>query len=479
MKNNNIIICFILCLLYIFPSVTGGVYYNDDMFRSIYAYYGWVDDGRPVAEYIYRSLTMNNLNVIDSFPLLLIIAIGIYCYVCIRVVNNITDKKGIAVSLASCSLIFSPFFASNLWFRYDSFFMVLSVTSALYPYSINGSKYKILLIGVISLVLCSTLYQPALSIFICMASVEIMCLTIRRDANLKSLLSLLVMRISSISIAVIVYLKIVIPITTAGYYFSNYNKVIDFSYNGIATLYNNYISAYSIFYLMLQSPFVVVFLIIAILAALSAIYCIRESKCWYKTLLSIIICFATIFAFIPGLGVFSSNMPVFPRTFISLGMILYAPMLLIALSNINIRIKYSCLAVVYFYCFLFFYSSSNAVREEYNNKTMLSSRIIATLDRLGLSSHESFLVDGTASESPLFNVTAKLYPFLNNMKPNTFWGGYDGGRFMLMRSGMKDIRYPDMDTSSKISRKLTDATPLFSSKQFSVFEIDNIVVIKM
>ncbi|MES0266763.1 hypothetical protein, partial [Citrobacter sedlakii] len=122
---------------------------------------------------------------------------------------------------------------------------------------------------------------------------------------------------------------------------------------------------------------------------------------------------------------------------------------------------------------------SNAVREEYNNKTMLSSRIIATLDRLGLSSHEIFLVDGTASESPLFNVTAKLYPFLNNMKPNTFWGGYDGGRFMLMRSGMKDIRYPDMDTSSKISRKLTDATPLFSSKQFSVFEIDNIVVIKM
>ncbi|HHQ4615744.1 TPA: glucosyltransferase domain-containing protein, partial [Aeromonas veronii] len=204
---------------YVSSSLFGESYYNDDLFRSIFGYYGWQDDGRPLAEFIYRTLTLNNINIPDMYPLLLIIAICFYCYVCIKVGNVILDRKSLLIDIISCSFIFSPLFASNLWFRYDSFFMVLSLTAAIYPFSINKNITSKVLLGAISLISCLTLYQPSISLFICMSSVEFMFISMRADNNMKSMWLVLSSRVATIALSLFIYFKVVIPLVPAGYYF--------------------------------------------------------------------------------------------------------------------------------------------------------------------------------------------------------------------------------------------------------------------
>lgn len=476
--KNNYIICFLFCILYLFPSITGVVYYNDDIFRSVYGYYGWENDGRPLADYIYKSLTLNNTNIPDMYPLLLIVAIGVYCYICIKVGQSILGKRNLITDLICCSFILSPLFASNLWFRYDSFFMVLSVTAALFPFSIIGNIKKKIFFSILSLIICCTLYQPSLSLFICLSSIEMMFLTLRNEKSIKYILLNLLGRIVSIAFSLAIYLKIIIPNTLAGYYFSNYNKVIDFSYTGFTILINNYKSAYSIFNKVYESPFSIPFLAILFFSILAIINLILTSKNKINLTISIFICCISVIIFIPGLGVLSENMPIYPRTFISFGVFIFLPLSIIALSTLNNKIKTCLISLTYFFCFLFFYSSTNALKEEYSNKTILSSRIISILDNKGLSDRKIFIVDGTADYSPIFNITSSIYPFLNDMKPNTFWGGYDGGRFMLMRSGLNNIYYDTNETASELIAKTSNEYPVFKSNKFSIFDIEGVIIIK-
>ncbi|MBF8454626.1 hypothetical protein I0U45_12685 [Proteus mirabilis] len=64
------------------------------------------------------------------------------------------------------------------------------------------------------------------------------------------------------------------------------------------------------------------------------------------------------------------------------------------------------------------------------------------------------------------------------MKPNTFWGGYDGGRFMLMRSGLNNIYYDTNETASELIAKTSNEYPIFKSNKFSIFDIEGVIIIK-
>ncbi|EFJ3328968.1 hypothetical protein G5I70_004439, partial [Escherichia coli] len=133
MPNRHIVIAAGLTLFYAIPLLLGTSYYNDDIFRSVWSYYGWQGDGRPLAEAIYRTITTGDV-LPDYFPGMTILALILYSAVSLKVCEYFIGSKGIKAIVLSLCFLASPFFVSNLLFRYDSFFMVLSVTMAITPY---------------------------------------------------------------------------------------------------------------------------------------------------------------------------------------------------------------------------------------------------------------------------------------------------------------------------------------------------------
>ena len=73
--KNQYFIFFISFLIY-FPIILWGGYFLDDNYRSIYGYYAWISDYRPIADFIYSILGLST-DFVDTFPLNYIIQLVI------------------------------------------------------------------------------------------------------------------------------------------------------------------------------------------------------------------------------------------------------------------------------------------------------------------------------------------------------------------------------------------------------------------
>ncbi|HGY8241299.1 TPA: hypothetical protein ACNTCU_004959, partial [Escherichia coli] len=100
-------------------------------------------------------------------------------------------------------------------------------------------------------------------------------------------------------------------------------------------------------------------------------------------------------------------------------------------------------------------------REDFRYAESLATRIVSNLDRLNLSKHKEFIIDGRPQHSGVMESTINIYPFMNNMMLDTFSWGYDGGRFILMRNGLNDITYANNDKRDEILLKANDKTTLY------------------
>lgn len=145
MSQKNFII-LISILLYL-PPLLWGNYFMDDSYRSILGYYEWIGDYRPVADLIYYVLGQGLF--LDLYPYTYIIQIVICAYFVflatekVKKTYKLNKKYEKLVALSFFTVFLNPFFLQNIYFRYDSLPMMLSIICICLPFIYEYKKLNI------------------------------------------------------------------------------------------------------------------------------------------------------------------------------------------------------------------------------------------------------------------------------------------------------------------------------------------------
>lgn len=164
-KDTKLVLLLFVILLWIYSILSPNVYYFDDNYRAAGGFYNWGGDFRPFADWLYYFIGLGT-NFTDLTPLPQIIAI-LFTFLIYRLyVIYIFKCKSLYIETCIfLPIVFSPFLLSNLYFRYDSIFMLFSMYLAVYAVIlINNNKY---LYSLLIIFISCGFYQPSIIAFIC------------------------------------------------------------------------------------------------------------------------------------------------------------------------------------------------------------------------------------------------------------------------------------------------------------------------
>lgn len=153
----------ILSVLYVLPLLIANVYYSDDHSRILYGH-GWNHDARFVNNWITKITAFSN-DTFSLYPYSLILSALILGFTGYVLCEMWDIEKGKAIKWTSLLLLISPFYLSNLPYRYDALFMSISIFFMVIPYVFFDNKRYFFIISSVCFFLTLGLFQPSISIF--------------------------------------------------------------------------------------------------------------------------------------------------------------------------------------------------------------------------------------------------------------------------------------------------------------------------
>ncbi|MFT5116020.1 MAG: hypothetical protein ACI9H8_000280 [Lysobacterales bacterium] len=226
-----------ISLLFVYPIIHANFYFQDDLLRVLYGYTGWEDLGRPLATVVQLLLSAAKpYMLIDVAPLTQISAALLLALSAFQFNEYLKREYHKGLIIAAALIIVNPFFLFNLSYRYDSFSMALGLFLAVQAFCLPlrtrfGSKSSIVL-----LIASLSVYQSDINIFIALVAIEV--LIVGDQSNLRGVFSRLYTRTVQFCTAYILYF------ITVGQLFigdrgSNRSSIVEFSIDGLATVFNN------------------------------------------------------------------------------------------------------------------------------------------------------------------------------------------------------------------------------------------------
>ena len=111
-------------VIYVLPLIIANVSYIDDMGRSIDGY-GWIRDGRLLADYVVKGITFGN-GIVTVFPFSLILSAVIYAVSGVVISSVLFEIDSKLKRLSSFVFISSPFLLENMAYKFDALPMSLA-----------------------------------------------------------------------------------------------------------------------------------------------------------------------------------------------------------------------------------------------------------------------------------------------------------------------------------------------------------------
>lgn len=428
-NKNHIYILWAIGFLYILPILITNSSYYDDIGRSVYGYFSWGIDGRPLSDVIFSTLDLGYpATDIAPFPQIMsVLLLSTLCYF-IHLYLNPNHKYG---WLVFTPIFFSPFYIQNLSFRFDSLTMSLSLISAAIPlFFMRGKKTTLLLVSVLSVLTSLCIYQASLSVF-----VSIVCLyvifSINNGCNSYEIIKTSVITFIGMLIGYAIYLKIIIPLFVTSDYATTYNHMIssadDFTHNISLTLdvLGSFFTGYIAY----------IFLAIVIISLLGLASVIKKSFLTGKNtpdrVLRILIIASIIilmFLCIPGPGLALKQMPLGPRVFIGFGFSISLILSLISFISEKHQAKLNiipCILIVV--SFSYIATFSNALKSQEKLTERVIDGVINDITKIGFNDVKTITIDGKMPYSPTaYKATNKL-PLLKNLVPSYFDGSLAWG----------------------------------------------------
>lgn len=458
----------------LFFMIVNSVYYYDDVFRSYWWYFGWSQDGRPFADLFYKSLLyFRSDSIPDIYPLPLIISSVVFIYSLTKAIENVDNDNKVVNSIAFTIFILNPFFISNLSFKYDGAFMLLSVAFSLVPFSFKSTKYFILS-SVVCLVISLGMYQASINAYIGIASIIAFVDCFKHNGYRKAII-----RLSASALCVLVsyiaYSLLIIKNIQLNANFDSYTQTIELSMDGFYNLINNINAALEKIKLALNSGIIFpvsLFVITSILAGI--FYSFKHKSVWIIVflILSMIGCFFSSF----GISVFGRH-PIFvARIFIGFGaFIMLMPLICSYMISNKVNYILSSFMIIPLLCI--FFASINASREEFRYQNNISLQILGEINHSFANDYEYIAIKGYSQHSSIARINSKVFPIVSEIIPPIFTDGYAGGAFTLMRNGFKSISTADPSSSNVAFTKANKDNLISDNNIYSIHAVDRIILI--
>lgn len=449
-QNNGYIIAIVLSILYILPLILANCYYVDDISRSVGGYARWLDNGRPLAEWIIITMGFGGVIDIAPIPLILcavtIVTSGFYLSQKIGV-----DKKLPAI-LISLSILCSPFYIQNLSYRYDAFTMGLSVASAIVAASTLLDRFSKtrLALSVIIITAMLSLYQASVNAYI-----GIVCLcalvSLHRNGG-RGFFAYVGMSVATLFFGMIIYKILVAEIFVSGGYSVAHSETVEISSSSLPVIYRNLDNFLKVFQETLSDWFGIVFLLSFVVAAtLAFISIVLNSKQKSAFILNSVLVAGSISTLIFAIigMMFFLNHPVFyPRVFIGFiavmafiiyhtsttlnGKIVFIPILVLASSYIQM------------------YAYGNALSAQKQKEDFIFSLMAQDIIKYeGEINKVRF--NGSVSMPPTAELIANRFGIMKHIVPSYIRPDWMFGSFYLRRLGADVIYDSNIDIRKTIA----------------------------
>lgn len=471
-SNKNIII--ISVLLYISQFIVSDIYYGDDLFRAVDGYFLWGDDGRPLADIFYHLILQYRTSILpDIFPIPLLISAIIFAIVFSKIIERFNLGNGFFQSLIPVIFLSNTFFISNILFRYDGSFMLLAVVSSCIPFAMSRSnKATWSLVTVISIVSSFCLYQSSVNVYIGLAAIY--SYVIYRDQRcLKSVLQYISLSIILLALAYVIY-SIILKFIPLNNHFSQFNKPIELSSDGLSTLIANFKGCISIVSNLFSSGMLYPVLFMYSLSFISVIKSSiteRNPLIIILYLTSVLVCSFSII----GIVAFGQYASLFFRVFCGFSVFTILPLVVLYKEGFNRVLSAMACLFVLISQLVICSATLNASKAEVTHADNLSSEIISDMNKYGVGDTISIIGSPAHAARTIPILTA--FPIVSDLIPVIFRDGYDGGRYTLIANGMKKINFVSDQESAKIKEAIANSTPLNKNESYSYFIINNSSVI--
>ena len=329
-----------LALLFIYPLIQAGIYYRDDLDRSITGYYGWRGLGRPFADILTRFFSASGHYNLDLFPYTMLASCIFLGASALALSKHLIKSDIPNANMVAALLIFNPFILQNIAYRYDSLGMSIAFFLAVVAYTYKNKNLTIevatkLIAGVLSL----TLYQPCANIFIGLLAIDVIIIATKKDVKVKeSIIFLFKKTILFVSFFLIYML-----------FFSPKNnsraELIHLDQGGLEHLAKTLIALKEMVLSYLYHP---VYIYVAIPILISCVFMLIAYRNNIKQIASFILYGAVSFLIfiisLMGPTLLLQDAPVLPRTLVSFSVILV--IIAIPIMRFAPRFKYAALIPV-------------------------------------------------------------------------------------------------------------------------------------
>ena len=427
-KEDAKVMKWLICgsLLYVLPLIISNVYFNDDVARSIYGYYGWEFNGRPLTTLLMKVIGGGRAtSIVDGSPSYLILGLIVLSYSFVLFARkHLSAFSTLSKTIIMLFALLSPFLLENLSFKYDVLSMLLALSLIFLIYSFDHHMTRILQMIVGALIVCAvfSLYQAVICAFIILAIFE--CIEgLLKNKKLKNIFAKVLERILTLGIGALLYEIIINFVIKLDAYSRDHSGLVSFNKQGFAQFINN-AKDYKTLVKSLFPYYTYVFIavgIVCLCAFVMVIYkkVIMNDITFSRKIINIIGVILCVILMIPVgfLPVVALKYPVVcARTLI--GMTAMAMMVGMALCYLGRFHKWLHIITVYMLIFSFTFSASyaNTLRAQKDYEGEIAQMVAYDLSSLSSSKKiSSIAVTGNAPESKQYQRMNKQCPLISRV----------------------------------------------------------------
>lgn len=458
-----------LALLFIYPLIQAGIYYRDDLDRSITGYYGWRGLGRPFADILAKFFSASGHYNLDLFPYTMLASCIFLGSSALALSKHLIRSDIPNANMVAALLIFNPFILQNIAYRYDSLGMSIAFFLAVIAYTYKNKNQRIeiatkLVAGVLSL----TLYQPCANIFIGLLAIDMIIIATKNNIKFQESITFLFKRTILFVSFFLIYMLFFSPKNNSR------AELIHLDQGGLEHLAKTLTALKEMVLSYLYHP---VYIYFAIPILISCVFMLIAYRTNIKQIASFIlygaISFLIFIISLMGPTLLLQDAPVLPRTLVSFSVILV--IIAIPVMRFAPRFKYAALIPV-IASLAFSAQLSNAMKSQQQYEDFVFSMIAQDI-----ATHKDITSIGTVGQLNK-NERAKL---LIDNKPLIGYFVYPATQFLasfqLINKGLPQTRhgYTDVaESKNQLASMINKGIqPVSSNEYYSLFIEKNAAII--
>lgn len=478
LNHKTIYAMWVIGGLYILPLIAINSPYYDDIGRSVYGYFSWGIDGRPLSDLIFWILDIGGpATNIAPFPqIICILILTSLCYL-LHLQFNPQHKLG---WLIFTPIFLSPFFVQNIAFQFDSVTMAFSVLFACVPvFMANKGWLKLFLSSAICITLSLCFYQASLSAFIGVICIYVI-FELNNETDPLKLLSAVSAAVIGMGVGYTIYAMLVVPTFVTSDYANGYNQRIE----GLADLAKNIEMTVTVLRGLLSGLTGVIYLTIFAFSLAGglclAFRILKKSNHFFKKIINLVLLALSIIVMlicIPGPGIALKSMPIGPRVFIGFGFFMSG---MLAMSSFIWKDKVhrtNFLSIILcIVSFSFIATFSNATKSQDKLTEKIINEISLEIYNVGFEKIKTVTIDGQMLYTPVAQKAIAKYPLLRQLIPVYFNGSLAWG-VVKMTEYYIGYPQPPLDRQNEIIANICNMKELSNGGLYKTYFKDGDLVI--